>query len=258
MSYNTGSQTPANVFRIVLDEQTLLPNNRSQGEASYLEFSELPEGLSFSKSANYREDAVLGRSEPYISYENSSPTRFTFTAKLVATGSPKDRSFYNGIIAGALGLTGRFVANTQQFIGIAGTIASNVAGLSTGADTQEIVDTTFREVTQKVAWLEALTYPQIDDSGITYQPPMVNLMYGQNLLRHGVITNVNFVLRGPWEMQTLLCMVVECNIQFMEVNKVPKGYLNVRNITEPKVETLPTQGFTARKALDNVRSIAGL
>lgn len=254
MASTTTTQTPKNVFRIVLDEQTLLPNNRSAGAESFVEFSELPENLSFTKSANYNEDPVLGRSEPYQTYANSSATRFNFTAKLVATGSPKDRGVFSEVIAGALGLTGRFVSGTSQFLGIAGNLLTG----SPGVDTEKVVTTTFQEVTRKVAWLESLLYPQYDDSGITYAPPMVNLMYGQNLLRHGVIDNINFVLQGPWEMTTLLCMVVECTVSFREVNKIPKGYLNVRNITRPEIQRDNAGGFTVRKAIDNARSLSGL
>lgn len=254
MAYPTTTQVPTNVFRIVLDETTLLPNNRSVGAESFVEFSELPENLSFTKSANYNEDAVLGRSEPYQTYANSAATQFSFTAKLVATGSPKDQSLFAEVLAGALGLTGRFVSGASQFIGAAGNLLTGTPGI----DTQKVVNTTFQEVTRKVAWLEALLYPQYDDSGITYAPPMVNLMYGQNLLRHGVINNIQFTLRGPWEITTLLCMVVECQVRFTEVNKIPKGYLNVRNLNKPKPQIDPTSAFSVRKAIDNARSLSGL
>lgn len=260
MPSTTKTLTPNNAFRIVLDEKTLLPNNRSSadgsilGAQSFVEFSELPETLSYSKSANYNEDAVLGRSEPYQTYANSAAATFNFTAKLVATGSPKDQKLVTALLSGALGLTGRFVSSTTQVVGIAGNIVSNTPGI----DTQSVVDTTFQEVTRKVAWLEALMYPQYDDQGITYAPPMVTLVYGQNFTRHGVITNINFTLKGPWETTTLLCMVVECVVQFTEVNKVPQGYLNVRNILKAKIQSDNTSGFRPRRVIDNVRSLSGL
>ncbi len=253
----TTTQIPTNVFRIVLDEQTMLPNNRSVGAESFVEFAELPENLTFTKTAVYNEDAVLGRSEPYQTYSNSTPTTFTFAAKLVATGSPKDRGIFTEVLSGALGLTGRFVSGASQIIGNVG-VAATIKRFDQGTNAEEVVSATYQEVTRKVAWLEALLFPQYDDQGITYAPPMVNLMYGQNLLRHGVITNISFTLKGPWELTTLLCMVVECNIQFTEVNKIPKGYLNVRNIQPPKPQIDATTGFKPRKVIDNVRSIAGL
>lgn len=258
MASTTTTQTPNNVFRIILDERTMLPNNRSVGAESFVEFSELPENLSFQKSANYHQDAVLGRSEPYQTYANSSATIFTFTARLVATGSLRDRGVLMEVIAGALGLTGRFVSGSSQVTGAAGNLTTAALGANKGISAEEVVSATFQEVTRKVAWLEALLYPQYDDQGITYPPPMVNLMYGQNLLRHGVITNINFVLRGPWEMTTLLCMVVECNVVFTEVNKVPSGYLNVRNLLPPKPQIDTSSGFRPRKIIDNIRSLSGL
>ncbi len=263
MGSTTTTQVPTNVFRIMLDEQTMLPNNRSVGAESFVEFAELPENLTFTKTAIYNEDHVLGRSEPYITYANSTATTFVFEAKLVATGSPKDRSIFTEVIAGALGLTGRFVSGASSVIGPAGTVISNadqasIKRFEKGTTAEAVVSATYQEVTRKVAWLEALLYPQYDDQGTTYAPPMVNLMYGQNLLRHGVITNISFTLKGPWELTTLLCMVVGCNVQFTEVNKVPKGYLNVRNLQPPKPQIDSTTGFKPRKVIDNVRSQSGL
>jgi hypothetical protein len=188
----------------------------------------------------------------------------TFSARLVATGSPKEQGLIMDIASGALGLTGRFVNSLAPWAGAAvaaaGKLGSSVYNAVAGNSDleQEKIDITFQEVTRKVAWLEALMYPQYDDSGVSYPPPMVWLMYGQNLLRHGIIKDINFNLQGPWEMQTLLCMVIDCNVQFQEVNRAPKGYLDARNIKQPTKETVASGGINPRSVIDNVRSISGL
>jgi hypothetical protein len=260
------AETPKNTFRMTIDQSSMLPNNRL-GEAArqedYIEFAELPREFSLSKSANYQEDQVLGRSEPYVTYANSGPTRMTFSARLVATGTPAERGLAMDIAGGALGLTGRFVNNLAPWAGaavaVAGKLGNAVSALFGDSDLdQEKINITFAEVTQKMAWLEALLHPQYDDSGISYPPPMLYLMYGQNLLRHGIVKDVTFSMGGPWEMQTLLCMVVDCNIQFQEVNKAPKGYLDARNIKQPVAQDVAAGGINARSVIDNVRSISGL
>lgn len=267
-TFNSTGTLPANVFRIILDSMTLLPNNRlASGQDDYVEFAEFPKDLTISKSANYSEDAILGRSEPYKVYQHSSGTRITFVARLVAMGTQKERGIEMEILGGALGLTGRFVGASMPFIGPAGNLASialsggKTAKAALGMaepSSEDVATTTFLEVTKKAAWLEALTYPQYDAQGRAYPPPMVWLVYGQNFNRHGIMRDITIQYEGPWEMSTLLCMVVSCTVRFEEVNSTPNGYTNVRNISRLSGAQISGGGFGARSAIDNVRSVAGL
>jgi hypothetical protein len=247
-------------FRIRIDKSSMLPQFRTSGVDEFTFSEDAPENLTLSKAANYTEDNITGRSEPYLSYGYSLGTKINFTGKLVARGEPKDRNIPMEILGGGLGLTGRFVSGASQFIGIAGkTTSAGFNALYPGeSKPNEIATITFQEVTQKVAWLEALTYPQYDAQGVAYPPPRVWLQYGANFNRRGLVTDVNFTFHGPWEVTSMLCMYVECNIGFIEINKSPKGYLDVRSITQPEFSPTPTTGFGVQSAIDNARSIAGL
>ena len=262
------SSQPKNVFRIVLDKTSLLPNNRLGGTTEdaddYVTFSEIPETITMRKGASYTDDFILGRSEPYKSYIGSTSTTFTFSARLVAMGerSDKYRAVSTEIAAAGLGLTGRFVGGTAPFIGPAGKLASlAIQGknpINTGDSFDELVSVTFAEVTKKAAWLEALVYPQYDDGGQAYPPPRVYLTLGQNFTRRGIIKEISIAWKGPWEVSSLLCMVLEASMTFEEVNKVPKGYLQARNREKPASQTKGSEYSGTRQAIDNARSISGL
>lgn len=246
------------LFKIQLVKESLLPNNRIIGP-DYCEFSELPANLVMSKAASYTDEQILGRTEPWKSYANSDTTRIEFTARLMALGGYVDSSAPVQAAGFALGLTGRFVPQTQPFLGIAGNAFSLPFGGNT--DQEKLITITFEEVHQKVAWLEALTYAQYDDQGHAYPPPLVKLVYGQNFTRRGVVRAVSFQFRGPWEVSTLMCMLVECSISFEEVNQSPKGYIDVRNRTPPQVNlVLGESSFekTKRTVVDYSRSIFGI
>ena len=71
---------------LVLDKNTVLPNNQVNDDR--LEFTELPEELSLTRTANYIDIDIIGRSEPLKSYANSPSTVFDFSVKFVAVGDP--------------------------------------------------------------------------------------------------------------------------------------------------------------------------
>lgn len=258
-----GDRKNRNRLKLIIDRTSMLPENRL--EIDELTFSEdAPSQVNISKGAHYHEDNVIGRSEPYLSYGYSMSTKVNFTGKLVALGQEKDRNIPMEFIGGALGLTGRFVGGAATYIGIGGSVISEAINQETinrlfgQESSNETALTTFTEVTQKVAWLDALQNPQYDSQGKAYPPPRVWLKFGQNFKKRGVIDSVSFVLQGPWEVRTLLCMQVDCQISFIEVNTAPKSYRDVRNISGPELSEAPDTGFNGEDAIDNARSLAGL
>jgi len=252
------AKTPgANTLVIMFDSTSLLPGTVVP---MFQKMSHLPD-VSLTTSAVYHDDNLLGRSEPFKSYSFSTSTQITFTGLILVQGSTKDRNVAMEIVGGGLGLTGRFVSATMPFIGPAGKLIS--AAMNAGKDSkiQEIlVSTTFQEVTLVAAWFESLTKPQYDDQGYAYPPPHVFLMHGQNFKRRGVITNVHLTYKGPWEVTTLLSMLVEISLTFQEDNKTPKGFLDTLNMKEDaiKKEAIEERYSGAQKAIDNARSLSGL
>lgn len=271
----------ARLFRIEIDKSTLIPENRTafmveKDGPDFLEFSELPDNLNLNKSAYWNNEQVVGRGEPWKNYASTSPTRINFTAKLVATGgSEAATGFVRGLndVAGfGLGLAGRFAAPTQPFLGIAGNVISAAGGIKSGSalrqflggDPDDKIKLTFEEVHQKLAWLEALLHPQVTNEGRSFPPPAVFLCYGGNFRRRGVIPDVSFVFRGPWEVNTIMCMLVEVSIVFEESNAVPKSYNEVRNREQP-VGEVAGANFSSKAeakggitAADFARSVFGI
>jgi hypothetical protein len=186
--------------------------------------------VNIGKSASYTDEQIAGRSEPWKVYNSSGSTMIDFAAKLMAMGeskSPwpfKEAVSLAGQIGNRVGLGG--------LLGVATTYAPrlyrNIMDLVGNNTGDEITSTTFTEVIKQAVALEALVYPQYNDDGIAFPPPMVYLKYGP-LTRRGIIRDVRFRLRPPWDVATGLPMLIECNVTMEEVNRVPKSFLQVRN-----------------------------
>lgn len=261
-----GTRIPgANVFKVLLDMNSLLPGTYNTGCALGYELAHIPD-VQVNSSSVWHDENILGRSEPFKSYAYSTNTQISFTGKLVVQGSMKERNIPVEVMAGALGLTGRFVGSTAPFLGPAGNLASAAArGRLMDEQPNEvqerIVLAVFREVTQIAAWFEALTKPQYDLMGYSYPPPHIFVRLGQNFEKRGVVSTVNLTYKGPWEVSTLLCMEVEVALTVMEVNKVPKGFLDAANMKEGALQRNykdPDLYGTGQAAIDNARSLVGL
>jgi hypothetical protein len=259
------SRSPgANTFKITLDLDTLLPGTLFAGVSTGFEMAHIPE-VHVNASSVWHDDNILGRSEPFKSYAYSPNTQISFTGKLVVQGDMKSRNIPTEVLAGALGLTGRFVGSSAPFLGPAGNLASLAMRgqlFEKPSDVQErVVVAVFKEVTQVAAWFEALTKPQYDLMGYAYPPPHVRVQYGQNFTRRGVVGSVNLVYRGPWEVATLLCMEVEVGFTLLEDNKIPKGFLDAANMKTEAVKRNyvdPNLYGTGQAAIDNARALTGL
>lgn len=202
-----------------------------------LEFSEIPERVLVSKQAVYNDVSIPGRSEPWKTYSHSNPTTVTFTAKLVAMG---------GALSGSIGAAAASAVTTLAFAGLSAAgiptsinvdVGDNtfLRGAAARIESAKAIPIILLEVQRRADWLLALTHNQADDQGRVYPPPLVNLIHGANFTMRGVITDVQLAYEGPWEPNTLLSHVVECNITFQEVNLTPKSYLDVRNGWNPIV-----------------------
>lgn len=218
--------------------ESLLPEIRRsvKQEDLIITFSEIPDSVNIQKSAMYNDETIPGRSEPWKTYSSSSSTTIDFTAKLVATGMEKSPSIISrgvtlaGQVGNKLGLGGE--------IGIASTYAPriyrNLMSLSQDKKGAELTAAVFEEVHKKAAVLESLVFPQYNEDGIAFPPPLVNLRYGTAITRRGVIRDVRFRYTGPWDVNTGMPMSVEVSVTMEEVNRVPKGHMEVRNFQVPE------------------------
>ena len=91
-------------FKIVIHANSLTPQNRRDlnDEADRtITFPELPSSVTVSKDANYSDERIPGRSEPYKIYSESGATMIDFGIQLVATGTSAPRR--GGAAAAAVG-----------------------------------------------------------------------------------------------------------------------------------------------------------
>jgi len=159
------------------------------GESDTLQFGYIPEEISDSKSANYNLIDIPGRSEPIISYMNSSPRELSLHLIFMA-GVGQDKHTATG-------------------------------------DSSSITEDNPQRVKQKVDWLRSLVYPDYSAAGIVRPPHRVLLSIG-NLIKSVCITmSVSAVYKAPWD-ENLLPYIAEVDITFNEVNQVPPGYTTVR------------------------------
>lgn len=219
-------------FYMVLDKKTVLGRSDIKGE-DRIEFSELPEELTLTRSANYIDIDIIGRSEPLKSYANSPSTMFEFTVKLVAVGNILDAGVGFGglspfgVAALASGLVAGGARGAVEQLGVSGGTGTPLDLIAdAGAGKAAMLEL---EVHQKVRWIEALTYAQYDKQGRAFPPPAFFLVYGRNFVRRCVLRSVTEIYKGPWDVTNLLTHVVELSISAEEVNAIPKSYQDVRN-----------------------------
>ena len=241
MTYENDRRGVAN-FRIEIDRQSLLQKNSINVSDNELviTFSELPENLTLQKSAIYNDEPIPGRSEPWKVYSYSGSTLIDFNAKLLAMGTEitpgalKRSALLAGQVgtqvANRLGIGGEFgVLNTW-----APRLYRNIEDLATDKSNSELNSVTFEEVHKKAAILESLVYPQYNEDGISFPPPLVWLNYGSNFRRRGIIKDVRLQYMKPWVPDTGLSMIIDCGVVMEEVNFTPKGYSQVRNFQRPE------------------------
>lgn len=229
-----------------------------------LEFSEIPEILSLQKSAAYVDQPIPGRTEPWKSYSHSNPTVINFSAKLVAQGTPISGSIgaalagtvtglaFAGLSAAGASTSVSFgIPGADSFLGISRNIATRVEDIQN-------IPIIILEVQRKADWLLSLVYAQYDDQGRAFPPPLVDLVYGSNFTKRGVVKDVQLIYMGPWEPNTLLSQRVEAKITFEEVNQTPKSYLEVRNGWNPLHGGLNRFVPSSTDIIGAARSVAGI
>jgi hypothetical protein len=241
---------------------------------------EIPESVRLSKTANYNDDTVSGRSEPWKTYTSSAPTMIEFSWKFMAEGGSKELGVgdvANQLAGFGLGLVGRFVSGSAPFLGVAGNSVSttirsaqalasdqsveSVLGRAIfGHDIGDLSFPIFKEIHEKLAWMEALTYPQYDDQGRAYPPPVCWIQFGANFDRRVVVRTVSFDYKGPWEVNTLLCYLVEVSLVCEEVNRIPKGFNEARKASRPPgtVGSPFTPEKLGKTALELARNTTGI
>jgi hypothetical protein len=236
-------------------------------------FPELPQSVTTQKDANYVDERVPGRTEPWKTYSDSNSEMIDFEIKLVATGTsstPKGLASARATAGAALSVGGQ-VANRFGVDGVLGRVVT-VGGLlkdtfasdfisGSGDRSGERAAIIFNEVTRKAAALKALTFAQYDDNGLAFPPPLIDLHYGMNFVSRGVVKSVRLRYLGPWEPTTGLCMRIDCNVTMEEVNLVPKSYRDVRDKLVSGTGSagqIQTFARTPRNLLFNARSTFGL
>lgn len=267
------SDLPLNLFSLEILLNSLTPANKESLKEEgkrIIKFSEIPSSVIMSKSANYVDERVPGRSEPWKTYSESGSTVIDFTVKLVATGAsdPKGgRGLGSSVVSAAGQIANRFGVDglISRAVTIGGALRDTVvqdvvsgkSEFAFGKDAQAI----FVEVTRPAFALLALTFPQYDDNGIAYPPPLVNLRHGNNFIIRGIVDNVRFNWMGPWHPTSGLCMQVECQISLKEVNQIPKSFLDVltqRVAGNGAAGQIQTFVRTPRNLLGQARAAFGL
>lgn len=220
-----------------------------------INFSEIPDNILIQKRAVYNEDVIPGRTEPWLNYSHSEGTIVTFTAKLFAQGQKKEGWNSNGMLGGALGMGARFYSPSAPFLGIGGNVLSMLMGDDPVGPTSDI----FKEVHQKAALLQSLTYARYNAQGIAYPPLKVWLVINSVNIMYGVIKEVNLTHKGPYDTNSLMSYLIECYVVFQESNARPKGFADVL------LNKAPTMGGTefdwaraGKSALGTGRSIMGI
>jgi hypothetical protein len=227
----------ANFFELVVVPNSLTPSNQSSYKDEKdrtIRFSELPPQVTVQKDANYVDERVPGRSEPWKVYSDSNSTLIDFTAKIVATGEAVARI---GALNAAVSVGGQ-VANRFGVDGLVGKVITVGGQLKDTINTNRILgieeermdklQAAALDVRTRVAGLLALTYPQYDDNDVAYPPPLVDLRYAENFVFRGIVKSVRLVYLPPWEPESGMSMQVECQVTMEEVNLVPKSYTDVR------------------------------
>jgi hypothetical protein len=231
------SRTGPQHFRLEILKDSLLPETRVSVRDFDLkmEFSEIPENVNISKSALYTDEQIPGRSEPWKVYNSSGATMIDFSAKLVATGEEKSPSLVSrGVtMVGQIGHKFGVGGLMGQAATYAPRVYRGIQNLSQDKRGEELTSAVYDEVIKKAAFLESLVYPQYNQDGIAFPPPLLNLRYGP-LVRRGVIRDVRFRLTKPWDPITGMPMMVDCSVTMEEVNRVPKSHLQVRNFQRPE------------------------
>lgn len=230
----------SNFLELVIVDRSLLPStleSLKDPRDRTIQFTELPSQLTLSKDANWVDERIPGRSEPWKVYSESGSTLIDFSAKLVATGVQAEglstltnlAMVTGGQVANRFGVDG-LLARVQTVGGLMrDTVNPNRTIKSAlnkrGEDAAVII---YAEVHQKVAALLALTFPQYDDNNIAFPPPLVDLKYAGNFKSRCVVKSVRFVYLPPWHHESGMSMNVECQLTLEEVNIVPKSFLEVR------------------------------
>jgi hypothetical protein len=248
-------QDTARNFGIVVDIKSCIANTFFELPFKSVFFSEIPESVLVQKRASYNEEVVPGRTEPWLNYSHSEGTIITFTAKLFAQGERKE-SWTDGLAGTALGLGARFYAPAAPFLGIGG----NALSMLLGEDPSSPSPTIFKEVHQKAAFLQSLTYAQYTEQGIAYAPMKVWLVVNDLDWVRGVIKEVNITYKGPYDVDTLMSYQADCYIVFQESNPHPKGCVDVFSLRapNPRAEADFDWSMAGKSALGTGRSIMGI
>ena len=135
-----------------------------------LKFRSTPE-LSTSKSAEFAAVPILGRANPIHVYGSSSEKAWNLELKFFA------EDFGNGRAGDQV----EFVFETGAASGI-----------------RKANEEVRRQVTDKINWCEALTYPIYSLSGVSQGPPSVSFVFGDLLNTRCICTDVQVSYPGPW------------------------------------------------------------
>jgi len=157
-----------------------------------LQFGYIPEELSDSKSANWNSIEIPGRSEPILGYVNSSSREFSLHLM--------------------------FLAGVDQM---------KNPSLESGEPNSNTIEDNTIAVKHKVDWCRSLVYPDYTNPNLIRPPHRVLFSIGNLIKSVCVVTAVNAIYKAPWDAD-LLPLLAEVDLTLIEVNSVPKGYLEIR------------------------------
>jgi hypothetical protein len=155
-------------------------------------FQNMPTEFSDSKSADWSDTVIPGRSEPIKGYAASSARSFSLNITFVESMDQGD---------------------TPGFVGPVG------PGFPAPAPWY---------VRDKVNFCRSLVYPDYDAGDLVQPPHTVIFVVGKLIRSRCVCKDVGVTWKGPWDPVSLIPMIAEVQMTLEEVNTLPWGQKDVR------------------------------
>lgn len=198
----------------------------STGEQFRVNFDYFPESYREAKNAQYATIDVMGRSEPIRGYASSGARIFQINFQVAI-------DVVHGINPG---LTSEQVSGLHPTYG---TAFGNTQSLSPAQTTKLGL---LQDKTAKLDFLLSLLYPHYDSTGVGMirTPPPVLVIIGSYFAMLGIVENIEFTHKAPYDFDTGISHITEVSMVVSETAANPFSYLDIRNGLQSKATLPPT------------------
>ena len=199
---------------IIYDAWLAVDKSRPEVRNAYdgydrLQFQWFPEEISDSVQPNWEAVDVLGRSEPFQNYSNTSAREFTLDLEFYATGIGKVSPL---IMAGGI---------LSEF---------GVESVDENEFMSPMFDSIDLQVLQKIRFIQSLAYPIKTTAGYVSAPAECFLVIGKWLNARVIMTGAaDITFSGPWDVETIRPYHALVSLTLTEVNMQPKDAASVLN-----------------------------